>query len=177
MRNKFVMAILSAVVSLAFAGTMAAQGHGGGHGGGQGRPGGAPIGGPGGRPDMEHRGSPTDRPGSHMERSSEKHMTQQPLKDSQINGGAFRMLEKKTGLTSEQLQDLYKSSGARNFGQFTSGIVVAKNLNLDQAKVLEGLKTMSLGETLKSLGVPKDKAKQAISEANKQVKEAEKNRG
>ncbi len=166
MRKRFVVAVLSAAISLPFAVSLAAQGHGGGHG----RPSGPPMGGPGGRPDMEHRGSPMDRP-------SDRHMTQQPLRDSQINGGAFRMLEKKTGLTSEQLQDLYQSSGAKNFGQFTSAIVVAKNLNLDQAKVLEGLKTMSLGETMKSLGVPKDKAKQAISEANKQVKEAEKNRG
>ncbi len=166
MRSKLVMAILSAAISVPFAVSLSAQGHGGGHG----RPGGAPMGGPSGSPGMERRGSP-------MERTTERHMTQQPLRESQINGGAFRMLEKKTGLTSEQLQDLYKSSGAKNFGQFTSAIVVAKNLNLDQAKVLEGLKTMSLGETMKSLGVPKDKAKQAISEANKQVKEAEKNRG
>lgn len=104
-------------------------------------------------------------------------MTQQPLREAQINGGAFKMLENKTGLTSQQLQDLYKSSGARNFGQFVSAVVVAKNLNLDQAKVLEGLKTMSLGQTLQSLGVSKKDAKGAIAEANKQVKEAEKNRG
>ncbi|HYX68294.1 MAG TPA: hypothetical protein VE825_04120, partial [Terriglobales bacterium] len=39
--------------------------------------------------------------------------TQQPLKPSQINGGAFKMLEKRTGMTSAQLQDLFKSSGAK----------------------------------------------------------------
>ncbi len=123
----------------------------------------SPMGGPGGK--------------SEMGRSTHGEMTQQPLRDSQINGGAFRMLEKKSGLTSQQLQDLYQSSGAKNFGQFTSAIVVAKNLNLDRTAVLDGLKTMSLGETLQSLGVPKDKAKEAISEAKKQVREAEKNRG
>ena len=170
MRNKFVVAVLSAVISLPFAASLAAQGHGGGQGGGQGKPGGLPMGGPGGRPEMGRPGSPMDRP-SHRE------MTQQPLRDSQINGGAFRMLEKTTSLNSQQLQELYQSSGAKNFGQFTSAIVVSKNLNLDRAAVLEGLKTMSLGETLQSLGVNKEKAREAISEAKHQVREAEKNRG
>ena len=177
MRNKFVVAVLSTVISLPFAASLAAQGHGGGQGGGQGKPGGPPMGGPGGRPDMEHRGSPMDRRGSPMDRPSDRHMTQQPLKASQIDGGAFRMLEKTTGLNSQQLQDLYQSSGAKNFGQFTSAIVVSKNLNLDRAAVLDGLKTMSLGETLQSLGVNKEKAREAISEAKNQVREAEKNRG
>ncbi len=175
MTKKWMVAVLSAAVSLAFAGNLLAQGHGGGHG----RPSGAPMGGPSGRPEMGRPSSPMGGPGgkSEMGRSTHGEMTQQPLRDSQINGGAFRMLEKKTGLTSQQLQDLYQSSGAKNFGQFTSAIVVAKNLNLDRTAVLDGLKTMSLGETLQSLGVPKDKAKEAISEAKKQVREAEKNRG
>ncbi len=175
MRKRFVVAVLSAAISLPFAANLAAQGHGGGHG----RPSGAPMGGPSGRPEMGRPSSPMGGPGgkSEMGRSTHGEMTQQPLRDSQINGGAFRMLEKKTGLTSQQLQDLYQSSGAKNFGQFTSAIVVAKNLDLDRTAVLDGLKTMSLGETLQSLGVDKLKAKEAVSEAKKQVREAEKNRG
>jgi len=105
---------------------------------------------------------------------SQETSMQQPLKQSQINGGAFRMLEAKTGMTSQQLQALYSSSGAKNFGQFVSAIVVSKNLGLDTQKVLDGLKTESLGKTLQSLGVGKDTAKQAIKKADHEVQEAEK---
>jgi glycerol dehydrogenase-like iron-containing ADH family enzyme len=97
---------------------------------------------------------------------------QQPLKQSQIDGGAFRMLENKTGLTSNQLQDLYASSGAKNFGQFVSAVVVSKNLGLDTQKVLDGLKTASLGQTLQNLGVGKDSAKEAVKKADQELKEA-----
>lgn len=99
--------------------------------------------------------------------------SQQPLKSSQINGGAFRMLERKyPSLTSAQLQDLYKSSGAKNYGQFVSAMVVSKNLRLDYNKVLSGLQTQSLGKTLQSLGVSKDKAKQAISQAHQEIQDS-----
>ena len=100
--------------------------------------------------------------------------TQQPLKDSQIESGAFRKLESDTGMTSAQLQKLYASSGAKNFGQFAAAIIVSKNLNLDSSKVLAGLKTMSLGETLQSLGVSKKDANKAVKDAENDVKEAEK---
>jgi hypothetical protein len=99
---------------------------------------------------------------------------QQPLKDSQVNSGAFRMLETKTGMTSDQLQQLYASSGAKNFGQFVSAIVVSKNLGLDTNQVLDGLKTQSLGKTLQSLGVSDDAAKDAIKKANKEIKDSKK---
>jgi hypothetical protein len=100
--------------------------------------------------------------------------TQQSLKDAQINGGAFRMLETKTGMTSDQLQALYASSGAKNFGQFVSAIVVSKNLGLDMNAVLSGLKTQSLGQTLQSLGVSPEDAKKAIGQAKKDAKAANK---
>jgi hypothetical protein len=100
--------------------------------------------------------------------------TQQPLKDAQINGGAFKMLETKTGMTSEQLQALYASSGAKNFGEFVSGVVVAKNLGLDTNAVLNGMKTQSLGQTLQSLGVSPEDAKKAEAQAKKEAKAANK---
>jgi hypothetical protein len=103
--------------------------------------------------------------------------TQQPLKDSQINSGAFKMLETKTGMNSADLQALYTSSGARNFGAFTSALVVSKNLGLDQNAVLEGLKTQSLGQTLQSLGVSPEDAKKAEAQAKKEAKAANKNKG
>ena len=82
------------------------------------------------------------------------------------------MLEKKTGLTSEELQALYTSSGAKNFGQFVSAIVVSKNLGLDMNAVLDGLKTQSLGQTLQSLGVSPEDAKKETAKAKKEAKQA-----
>lgn len=124
----------------------------------------------GGRPADAGRPADTGRPST---TGSQAH-TQQALKDSQINGGAFRMLEKKTGMTSDQLQALYASSGAKNFGQFVSAVVVSKNLGLDTNAVLDGLKTQSLGETLKSLGVSPEDAKKATAQAKKEAKAANK---
>lgn len=145
------------------------QGHGGGHAGGP------PGGGVGMGSEMGHGSDHGMSSGSGMEHSGAQGMSmQQPLKQSQINGGAFRMLEAKTGMTAQQLQTLYSSSGAKNFGQFVSAIVVSKNLGLDTQKVLSGLKTESLGRTLQSLGVGKDSAKQAIKKADQEVKDAEK---
>jgi hypothetical protein len=98
--------------------------------------------------------------------------TQQPLKSSQLNSGAFRMLEQKTGMTQAQLETMYRSSGAKNFGEFTSAVVVSKNLGLDTNAVLRGLETQSLGETLKSLGVPPKNVKPEIKKAQADVKTA-----
>lgn len=155
-----------------------------GRSGGAGRPsgtGGGPPSGAGassgmGRPDTTGQPADAGRPadaGKPADTGSQAH-TQQPLKDSQINSGAFRMLEKKTGMTSEELQALYTSSGAKNFGQFTSALVVSKNLGLDQNAVLEGMKTQSLGKTLQSLGVSPEEAKKAIGQAKKEAKQANK---
>jgi hypothetical protein len=100
--------------------------------------------------------------------------TQQPLKDSQMNGGAWKMLEQKTGKSSADLQAMYAASGARNFGQFVSAIVVSKNLGLDTDQVLSGLKTKSLGQTLQDMGVPENKAKAEIKKAKKEADAAQK---
>jgi hypothetical protein len=124
----------------------------------------------GGRPD--DAGRPADA-GAPSNTGTQAH-TQQPLKESQISSGAFRMLEKKTGKTSEELQAMYASSGAKNFGQFVSAVVVAKNLNLDTTAVLEGLKTQSLGKTLQSMGVSPEDAKKAEAQAKKEAKQANK---
>jgi len=145
------------------------QGHSGSH------PGGPPSGmpGTGSGASMGHANGAADNHGP-VGQSQGMSQTQQPLKSAQTSGGAFRMLEKKTGMTSDQLQQLYASSGAKNFGQFVSAIVVSKNLGLDTSQVLNGLKTQSLGQTLQSLGVSKDAAKDAMKKANTEVKDAEK---
>jgi hypothetical protein len=118
-----------------------------------------------------HGNRPT---GSATDHGAKTNSEQRPLKDSQINSGAFRMLEKKTGMTADQLKAMYASSGAKNFGQFVSAVVVSKNLGLDTNKVLDGLKTGSLGQTLQDLGVDPQKAKDAEKQADKERKDAEK---
>lgn len=149
----------------------------GSHGGGMGNMGGGMGPGNAGSPgmagdrgDMGH-GSMGDNHGQQGQQNGMS-QTQQPLRSSQMNGGAFKMLETKTGLSSTQLQQLYQSSGAKNFGQFVSAMVVSKNLGLDYNQVLAGLKTDSLGKTLQSLGVEKSKAKDAIKQANKEIKQS-----
>ena len=177
MKGKVLAFVLAAAVA-------ALAQHGGGHAGGP------PAGtGPGsmgpGSMAPGSMGSPADRGHSDMGPSSHSNagqgpmgmsQTQQPLKDSQIQGGAFRMLEQKTGMTQQQLQDLYAGSGAKNFGQFVSAVVVSKNLGLDTNKVLDGLKTMSLGKTLQSLGVSSKDSKAAVKKANQEIKAANKNK-
>lgn len=144
---------------------------------GQGRGGGRPSGGgpPGGMRMGNSHADMGNRPADAGKPASSQSSTQHPLKSSQINGGAFRMLEKKTGMTSDQLKALYTSSGAKNFGQFVSAVVVAKNLNLDMNAVLNGLKTQSLGQTLQSLGVSPQESKKAMAQAKKEMGQANKN--
>ena len=137
----------------------------GGFGGDPGRSGGFRV--PPGGPQPGHEGGVGNRrSGGRPERA------QQPLKEAQINGGAFRMLEQKTGMTQSQLESMYQSSGARNFGEFVSAVVVSKNLGLDTNAVLHGLETQSLGQTLKGLGVPPKTIKPEIKKAQDEVKSA-----
>ena len=65
---------------------------------------------------------------------------------------------------------MYASSGAKNYGQFVSAVVVSKNLGLNTQAVLTGLKTKSLGQTLQDLGVSEDKAKAEVKKAEAEVK-------
>lgn len=154
-----------------------------GRGAGGGRPGGVGGGVPGGfGAGSEHAGgfgapsgstnSGRDGAASSRQGGGQIGHTQQPLKSSQLNGGAFRMLEEKTGMTQAELESMYQSSGAKNFGEFTSAVVVSKNLGLDTNTVLHGLETQSLGETLKSLGVAPKSVKSEIKKAQEEVKSA-----
>jgi hypothetical protein len=155
------------LIAFLLAGSLAAFGQVGRSGGSPSRP-------PSGTPETGSgagMGRNIGVPGS-VSQSQRMSQTQQPLKDAQINSGAFRMLEQKTGMTSQQLQALYTQSGAKNFGEFASAIVVSKNLGLDMQRVLDGLKTASLGRTLENLGVDKKKAEDEIKKAQKEAKDA-----
>jgi hypothetical protein len=158
--------------------TVAAQGKGGG-----GRPAGPPAGaGPGmsgssgmgteHRPDAATTHGRPDTTGKPADHEHMKDREQQPLKDSQINSGSFKMLSDKTGKSADELKAMYAASGAKNYGQFVSAVVVSKNLGLDTQQVLDGLKTKSLGQTLKDMGVPEDQAKAEMKKAEAEAKAA-----
>ena len=99
---------------------------------------------------------------------------QQPMTQGQMKSGSFQMLQQMTGMDPEHVQEMYAHSGAQNFGQFASAVVVSHNMNLDQHKVMDGLKTMNLGQTLQKMGVPRETAKAEVKKAERQVKEANK---
>ena len=101
-------------------------------------------------------------------------MHQGPLTDKQMQSGSWRMLEQKTGMTSDQLKQLYDSSGVKSYGQFVSAVVVSKNLNLDTNQVLDGVKAKPLGEVLQDMGVSSAKVKEEMKKAHTQIKEADK---
>jgi hypothetical protein len=114
----------------------------------------------------DHTATATD----HRKEHSTDHQMHEPLSDSQMNGGSWKMLQDKTGKTSDELKAMYAASGAKNYGQFVSAVVVSKNLGLDTQQVLDGLKTKSLGQTLQDLGVDKKKADAEIKKAEKEAK-------
>ncbi|HSA93882.1 MAG TPA: hypothetical protein VLE48_12790 [Terriglobales bacterium] len=127
-----------------------------------------------GRPADAGKPAVTGQPESTPSANSSQAHEQRALTSAQINGGSFKMLQEKTGMSSEQLQQLYASSGAKNYGQFVSAVMVSKNLNLDTNAVLEGMKTKSLGKTLKDMGVSDQAASAEIKKANKEIKAADK---
>ena len=130
-----------------------------------------------GRPSDAGRPTDTSRKDTtHRHQDGASH-DQAQLRDSQLNSGAWKMLQDKTGKSSDQLKAMYDASGAKNFGQFTSAIVVSKNLGLDTNQVLDGLRTKSLGQTLQYLGVAPDKAKAEIKNAKAVTKKANSHSG
>ena len=163
---------------LAAALAVVAQGRSGGHAPQQGPPAGAGQSAVPGKPADAGRPAdpekPADVPAPSSNQGTNKSSTQQVLTESQLNSGAFRALQEKTGKSSEELQQMYAASGAKNFGQFNSAVIVAKNLNLDTTAVLEGLKTKTLGQTLVNLGVSEDAANAEIAKAKKEMKAANK---
>jgi hypothetical protein len=108
-----------------------------------------------------------------MHERSQRQIHRQPLNPETEKLGSFRMLQQKTGMNAEELQKLYASSGARNYGQFASAVVVSKNLNLDTQKVLDGAATNNLGQTLQNLGVDRQTARTEIKKAHQEIYQAD----
>lgn len=156
--------------------TVAAQGKGGSRSGPPAGAGPGTSSGPAiGRPDTAGRPDPTGRHETTANHTAHRQTReQQPLKDSQTKSGSFKMLEEKTGKTSDELKAMYAASGATNYGQFVSAVVVSRNLGLDTQAVLDGLKTKSLGQTLQDMGVSENAAKAEMKKANAEIKASKK---
>ncbi|MDA2926417.1 hypothetical protein MYX78_04155 [Acidobacteria bacterium AH-259-G07] len=99
------------------------------------------------------------------------------LSRANLKSRAFGKLQSITAMDSRQLQSLYESSSARNFGQFTSAIMVSEKLGLDRNQVLQGLHDQSLGQVLRNLGVDRRKAKAAMKEVREALKQDRKGKG
>lgn len=96
------------------------------------------------------------------------------LTDKETKSGAFKMLQRKTGKSEEELRAMYASSGAKNFGQFVSGIVAARNLGLNEGKVLSAMEHKPLEQVLQEeKGITQRQAQAEIRRAEREVREAE----
>jgi hypothetical protein len=96
------------------------------------------------------------------------------LTDKETKSGAFKMLQRKTGKSEEELRAMYASSGAKNFGQFVSGIVAARNLGLNEGKVLSAMEHKPLEQVLQEeKGISRRQAQAEVRRAEREVREAE----
>ena len=102
------------------------------------------------------------------------------VSDTELN--RYRGLSRKLGVTPEEMRAAYEAALLANpdlkYGQFVAANVVADNLRgrfsaVTSTAILAGLADGdSLGQTLRSLGVPKDQAKGAEKSAEAKIKAA-----
>jgi hypothetical protein len=98
----------------------------------------------------------------------------QHLQPRERNCGRMRLLQQKTGLSVDQITQMYDRSDAKNFSVFATAILVSQQLNLSRDKVLAGLRSSNLGDTLKQMGVQSDLVVPTIRRAVQQVVDSEK---
>lgn len=138
---------------------------------GRGRTGSAPGGqGKGGNVGVEKRTERTRTEERRQDGEAPQYRKRKELKNAQINSGAFRRLQERTGMSEAELADTYQRSGARNFGDFVAAVTVADNLGLDREAVLQGLHQRNLRQTIENMGVEKKRAEEAVREAKLETK-------
>jgi hypothetical protein len=103
--------------------------------------------------------------------------------DNELN--RYRGISRKLNVPAETLRSRYEAALAANpdlkWGQFVAANVIADNLNsrnssITASAILAGLERGdSIGETLRSLGLSSDEARQAEKDAKRQIKESNKN--
>jgi hypothetical protein len=124
--------------------------------------------------------TPTTRPMTH--RTAPTGQTAKPAATPRPM--SFKGIANKLGTTPDALESAYQAALAANpkltRGQFVAANVLAKNLGdknpaITTQAILDGLKSgKSIGQTLKSLGVKDDQARDAQRAANREIQQAQK---
>ena len=101
--------------------------------------------------------------------------TKRPIGEKEMKTAAWRMLQE-SGQSNGQLRVLYEVSGVKDFSEFVSAALVAKNLNLNIRDIMYGTRYTSLKNVLLNRGIPPEQVsseiKKAEVEARKMIKEA-----
>src|SRR5258706_10010094 len=187
---------LAFLLCFAFGSNSFAQGRGGGAGGGRPASPGPPAGNPGvggglgtastnsgGRSDSGLGTASTNSNGrstAGINRATLASQNANAVSDNELN--RFRGVSKKIGETPTEMRAQFQAALLANpnltFGQFVAANVVADNLHtrfpaITSSTILAGLANgHSLGQTLQSLGLSKDQAKDAQHNADDQIKAA-----
>ncbi|HYL21302.1 MAG TPA: hypothetical protein VEU74_06060 [Gemmatimonadales bacterium] len=129
-------------------------------------------------PAAPHAPAPHVKPAGAPTKSSETRGT-----ESGEHVKSFDGIAKKLGMTPQQLQTAYEQAQAANpkltRGQFIAANVLAHNLGeknpaITTQAILDGLKSgKSIGQTLHSLGLSEQEAKEAEQAADKEANEAD----
>jgi hypothetical protein len=98
----------------------------------------------------------------------------QQLQPSDRTCGRMRLLQQKTGLSVDQIAQMYNRSDAKTFSAFTTAVLVSQQLNLNRDKVLAGMHSKNLGDTLTQMGVRSDLIVPTIRRAVQQVVDSQK---
>ncbi len=98
----------------------------------------------------------------------------EPLTWKDVNSGAFQKILLITGVGQVQIGNLYATSGAKDFKEFSVAFVVARNLRLDPQLVLRALWEQNLEGILQDFSFPEDQVKRALKIAKDQLEYANK---
>jgi hypothetical protein len=77
--------------------------------------------------------------------------------------GRMRLLEERTGLSVQEIRQMYDRSRAINFGHFTCAVLVSKQLNVNTEVLLQELNESSILRALERMGIEQDRARMTIS--------------
>ncbi len=99
---------------------------------------------------------------------------QEKLQLADYNSGRMRLLRQKTGMSADEVGQLYGHSGARLFGQFVCAILVAQRLGVSRELLLQRIRYTNIAAVLESMGVDRQRARDAIMASVQEMAAAEK---
>lgn len=99
---------------------------------------------------------------------------QKPLREKELESGAFRLLQQMTGASVLDLRLLYEMSTARNFKDFSRALFAARALQLDHNILLRSIGDRSIEDAIQEFGITRDQAKETVKAAKKELEKADK---